>query len=123
MVVGIGYFLYILKDKDVKFKEDYFGTTYNILGSLQEVERNTENVKKIIRLISQAVLSVEKEHKYEDNKVKEHKALKLARESLKQLNLTRNIDEYSMIYIIRISAAMMPKTNKCMCRQNESLNK
>jgi hypothetical protein len=112
LVVGLGYLWYLLKEKECKFNEDYFGITYSILRTLTDTEITPENVKKILRIISKIVLSIEDNYKYEDNKVKEDKALQLAREALKELKFKRNIDDDSIRYMIRLSAALLPATNE-----------
>jgi hypothetical protein len=112
LVVGVGYLLYLLKEKESKFNEDYFGITYSILRSLRDTEITSENVKKILRIISKIVLYIEDNYKNEDNKVKEDKALKFAKEALKELKLRRSIDDDSIRYIIRLSTAFLPPTNK-----------
>ena len=112
LVVGVGYLLYLLKEKETKIKEDYFGITYSLLSSLGETEGTAENVKKILRVISKAVLYIEDNYKNEQNKVKEDKAFQLSKETLKELKLIKTIDDDSIRYIIRLSAALMPTTNK-----------
>lgn len=112
LVVGLGYLLYLLKEKESKFNEDYFGITYSILRTLTDTEITSENVKKILRIISKIVLYVEDNYKNEDNKVKEDKALQSARDALKELNFKRAIDDDSIRYIIRLSAAVQPAANK-----------
>lgn len=112
LVVGVGYLLYLLKEKESKFNEDYFGITYSILRSLRDTEITSENVKKILRIISKIVLYIEDNYKNEDNKVKEDKALQFAKEALKELKFRRTIDDDSIRYIIRLSTAFLPPTNK-----------
>lgn len=112
LVVGVGYLLYLLKEKEPKIKEDYFGITYSLLSSLGETYGTDENVKKILRVISKAVLYIEDSCKTEQNKVKEDKALQLSKETLKELKLIKTIDDDSIRYIIRLSTALMPTTNK-----------
>lgn len=112
LVVGVGYLLYLLREKDPKFKEDYFGITYSILSSIDDKEGTAENVKKILRAVSEIVLYVENNYKNEDNKVKEDKAVQFSKEALKELRLRKTIDDDSIRYIIRLSAALLPPTNK-----------
>lgn len=112
LVVGLGYFMYLLKDKKVKFNEDYFGISYSILNSLGETEGTVENVKKVLRIVSKAVLYVEHNYKSEDNNIKEDKALAFAREALRDLKLSKTIDDDSIRYIIRLSAAFLSPTNE-----------
>lgn len=110
LVVGVGYLLYILKEKEPKFREDYFGITYSILSSLGDIEGTPENVKKVLRIVSKTVLYIEDNYKNQDNKVKEDKALQFAKAELKELNLRRSIDDDSIRYIIRLTAALLPPT-------------
>lgn len=112
LVVSVGYLLYLLKEKEPKFNEDYFGITYSILSSLGDIEGTSENVKKVLRVISKTVLFTEDNYRNEDNKFKEDTALKIAKESLRELKLRRTIDDDSIRYIIRLSAALLPPTNK-----------
>ncbi|MCH5138745.1 hypothetical protein JMF89_16325 [Clostridiaceae bacterium UIB06] len=112
LVVGVGYLLYLLKEKESKFNEDYYGITYSILRTHNNKEITSENVKKILRIISKVVLNVEDNYKNDDNKVKEDKALQFTREALKELKFRRTIDDDSIRYIIRISAALLPPTNQ-----------
>lgn len=112
LVVGVGYLLYLLREKEIKFKEDYFGITYSILRTLTDKEITSENVKKVLRIISKIVLYIEDNYKDEDNKIKEDKALELAREALKELKFKRTIDDDSIRYIIRLAAALLPATNE-----------
>lgn len=116
LVVGVGYLLYLLKEKEPKFNEDYFGITYSILSSLGETNQTQENVKKILRVVSKAVVDVEYSYRNEDNKIKEDKALQLAKEALRELNFKRIIDDNSIRHIISLAAALLPPTN------NESLS-
>ena len=46
LVSGLGYLVYLLKDNDVNFREDYYGLDYIILGSLSAQEATPENIKK-----------------------------------------------------------------------------
>lgn len=108
LVVGVGYLLYLLKEKESKFNEDYFGITYGMLRSLNDTDMTYENVKKILRIISKAVLYIEDNYKNEDNKVKEDKALQFSKEALKELKFRGSIDDDSIRYIIRLYAAFLP---------------
>lgn len=121
LVVGVGYLFYLLKEKECKFNEDYFGITYSILRTLTDTEITSENVKKILRIVSKIVLNVEDNYKDEDNKVKEDKALQLAREALQELKFKRNIDDDSIRYMIRLAAALLPATNKSKLRVVRSI--
>lgn len=112
LVVGVGYLLYLLKEKESKFNEDYFGITCSILRSLGYREGTAENVKKVLRVISKTVLYIEDNYKNDDNKSKEEKAFRFAKEAIKELGFRRTIEDDSIRYIIRLSAALLPPTNK-----------
>lgn len=116
LVVGVGYLLYLLKEKESKFDEDYFGITYSILRTLRDEERTYENVKKILKIISKIVLYVQDNYKNQDNKNKEDIALRLAREALEELEFKRTVDDDSIRYIIRISVAILSNTNRSLER-------
>lgn len=122
LVVGVGYLLYLLKEKENKLNEDYFGITYSILSSLGDVEATPENVKRILRIVSEVVFYIEDNYKNENNKVKEDKAFQFAKEALRELKFRRTIDDDSIRYIIRLSAALMPPTNK-QCVNNSGYEK
>lgn len=109
LVVGIAYFVYLLKDKGLGIKDDYFGIASFILSSLSQDEATPENVKKIIRAVGKAVEFVEVNYKDEDNAMKEDTAMELSKEALNALNLTNPIPEDSIRYIIRLAAALLPK--------------
>ena len=112
LVTGLGYLVYLLKDKDIDIKDDYFGLAYVILGSLVASEATPENVKKIIRIVSEAVHYVETKYKNEENTFKEEEAIKMAKEAIGLLNFQSNIDDESLKYLIRLAAALLPPTNK-----------
>ncbi|KGK87658.1 MULTISPECIES: hypothetical protein [unclassified Clostridium] len=109
LVVGIAYLVYILKDKGIGIKDDYFGIASFILSTLSQDEATPENVKKIIRAVGKAVEYVEVNYKDEDNAMKEDTAMELSKESLAALNLTNPLPEDSIRYIVRLAAALLPK--------------
>jgi len=112
LVTGLGYLVYLLKDKDINIKDDYFGLAYVILGSLADGESTPENVKKIIRSVSDAVQYVEINYKNDENTFKEEEAIKIAKDAISLLNFQSNIDGESLKYLIRLAAALLPPTNK-----------
>lgn len=112
LVTGLGYLVYLLKDKDSDQIEDYFGLTYVILGGLTSNEATPENEKKIIRIISDAVLYVETNYKSSENTLKEEEAIKMAVDAIRLLKFKSNIDNESLKYLIRLAAALLPPTNK-----------
>lgn len=114
LVLGLGYVLYLLKDKGVSIKEDYFGIASTVLSSIQGNKATPENIKKILRIISTAVNYVEENHTDEENYVKEDKALSMVKEALSELNFTSKIDDDSLRNIIRLCCAFLPPTEKIL---------
>jgi hypothetical protein len=112
LVTGLGYLVYLLKDKDINIKDDYFGLAYVILGSLADGESTPENVKKIIRVVSEAVQYVEANYKNGENTYKEEEASKMAKDAISLLNFQSDVDDESLKYLIRLAAALLPPTNK-----------
>lgn len=112
LIAGLSYLVYVVKDKGISVKEDYFGITYMILKSLNDIEATPEKVKKVIRAISEEVQFIELNYKNEDNTLKEEKALILAKEALEALEFGNNIDDESIRYIIRLCAAALPPTHE-----------
>ncbi|MGK0465793.1 hypothetical protein [Clostridium sp.] len=111
LVIGLGYLVYLLKDNEVNIVDDYFGLHYVILGSLSEGESKTENVKKIVRIISQTVKYVENNYNDKDNKFKEEKAIQMAKNATDLLCFQGNIDDESIKYLVRLAVALLPPTN------------
>lgn len=108
LVLGVGYLIYLLKDRGTIIKEDYYGITGSILSMLEDKEAAQVNVKNILREVSKAVSFVELNFKNEDNEIKQEKALEIARNSILELNLSTEIPDESIIYIIRLSTALLP---------------
>ena len=112
LVIGLGYLAFLLKDKNINIKDDYFGLTYVILGSLNADESTPENAKKIIRIVSKAVQYVETNYKNRANIFKEEEAIKMVKDAISLLKFQSNIDCESLKYLIRLSSALLPPTNK-----------
>jgi len=112
LVLGLGYLVYLLRDRDINAREDYFGFDYVILGELSASEATSENAKRIIRIISSVVDNVESNYKNSENTFKEEKAIFLAKEAISLLNFESNIDSESLKYLIRLAVALLPATNK-----------
>jgi len=112
LVTGLGYLAYLLKDKDINIKEDYFGFAYVILGSLKTSESKPENAKKILRIVSEAVQYVETNYKNSENTLKEEEAIKISKDAASTLDFKNNIDDESLKHLIRLAAALLPPTNK-----------
>ena len=112
LVTGLGYLVYLLKDTDVDHIEDYFGLSYVILGCLTANEATPENIKIIIRIISDAVQYVETNYKDSENPLKEEEAIKMAVDAISLLKLKSNVDNESLKYLVRIASALLPPTNR-----------
>ena len=112
LVTGLGYLVYLLKDKGINIKDDYFGFAYVILGSLLTSDATPENAKLIIRIVSAAVKYVEANYKNNDNEFKEKEAIKMAKNDISLLSFQENIDDESIKYLTRLAAAALPPTNK-----------
>lgn len=120
LVIGLGYLIYLLKDKGIDLKEDYFGLAYVLLGSLSTIESTPLNVKKIIRAISEAVQYVEINYKDSENIFKEEEALKICKEAISLLNFKSEVDDESLKYLIRLAATLLPPTNKLQDKADEN---
>lgn len=112
LVTGLGYLVYLLKDKGINIKEDYFGFAYIILGSLLASEATPQNIKLIIRIVSAAVKHVETNYKNSENTFKEEEAIRMAKNDIALLGFQNRIDDESIKYLTRLAAASLPPTNK-----------
>ena len=112
LVTGLGYLAYLLKDKDINIKDDYFGFASVILGGLTASESTPENAKIVLRIVSNAVLYVETNYKNSENAFKEEEAIKMTKKDTNLLDIKSNIDNESLKYLIRLAAALLPPTNK-----------
>ena len=112
LVSGLGYLVYLLKDNDINFREDYYGLDYIILGSLSAEEATPENVKKIIRIVSDGVQYVEINYKNSANTFKEQEAIVKSKDTISLIGFKSNIDNDSLKYLTRLAAALLPPTNK-----------
>lgn len=110
IVLGISYFVYLLREKDAKIKEDYYGITANIL-KLETDETTEETIKNILRSIGEAVIFVEENFKTDYNDVKEEKALLISKELIENLNLRSTISDKAIKHIIKLICATLPATN------------
>lgn len=111
LVLGVGYLIYLLKDRGTIIKEDYFGIAGSILNILEDNEATPENVKSILRTVSKSVNFIESNFKDEDNQIKEKKALEMVKATISTLNLQTKVPDESIIYIIRLCAAILPPTH------------
>ncbi|OPJ60847.1 hypothetical protein [Clostridium oryzae] len=105
-ILAIAYFIFFLKEKGIIRSNDYYGITYTILYQLENNEASTENVKRILRAVANAVDFVEKNYKTDNNKIKEEKALAYSRELIRDLKLTSEIGDRSLRFIIRLACAL-----------------
>lgn len=108
LILGLGYLIYLVKDRGTELFEDYFGLTYAILNTLQSDESTKENIKIILRMVSQVVSYIEVEFLSMNNVDKEEVALKVCREAIQQYGFESPIDDNSIRYLIRVSSAMNP---------------
>lgn len=109
LVLAIAYFIYFLKEKGVIRDDDYYGITYTILAQLENHEATRENVKKILRAVTTAVQFVEKTYGSEDSKIKEEKAVAMAKEAIRGLNIQSDVGERALRYVIRLACALDDK--------------
>ncbi|ABK61758.1 MULTISPECIES: hypothetical protein [Clostridium] len=112
LIVGIAYFMYLIREKEEQIKDDYYGITYNLLTFLDDDESTVENVKKVLRTVRECVNFVEENFKNESNIEKEEKAISISKEAIENLNFNREIDDESLICIIRLATAFMKPTNE-----------
>ncbi|MDP4144777.1 MAG: hypothetical protein Q8936_09930 [Bacillota bacterium] len=111
LVLGLSYLIYIVKEKGVRIEEDYYGVGYTILDDLAASEATTENIKNILRAVGTVVQLVECNYKDETNGFKEKLALELSKDSIKKLGFRYNINDESIIQLIRLATAFFPSIN------------
>jgi hypothetical protein len=111
LVVVLGFLIYYLKDKQIIRDEDYYGITFSILSILDIKDSSRKKVKSILREVSDAVQFVECNFKGEKNEVKEERAIEIAREGIDSLKLNSKISDESVLYMIRLSCAILPPTH------------
>lgn len=107
LVVGFVYFFYIIKEKGENIDKNYFGITYSILDTLLGKELTYENVKGILRIVSESVYYVEINMKELEDQKKENIALSMIIESVKKIDLRYPLSETSIRYLIRLSCGFM----------------
>ena len=112
LVTGLGYLVYLLKDKAINITDDYFGFAYVILGSLLASEATPQNTKIIIRIVSAAVRYVETNYRNRENTFKENEAIRVAKNDISLLGFQNKIEDESIKYLTRLAAASLPPTNK-----------
>lgn len=113
LVFALFYLVYLLRDKgDIQVEEDYFGITHTILTSLEKEEATPENIKTIIRIITNVVSYVEENYTDVDNNIKENKALILVREDLEALKLKNTISIENTRYLIRLCCGFMSSKSR-----------
>lgn len=108
LVAGVGYLVYLLRDRGATIDEDYFGIANSILSMLISKEKTPENIKKILRSIATATDYIESNVENQSNQEKEDKALILAKESIALLNFESVVSDDSIRYLIRIIATLLP---------------
>ena len=105
--IGFVYFLYHIKERNENIDENYFGITYSILDTLLGKELTYENVKNILRIVSETVNYVEINMKELDDQKKEEVALSMIIESVKKLDLRYPLSHNSIRYLIRLACGFM----------------
>jgi len=113
LVVGFVYFFYLIKEKGENIDENYFGITYSILDTLLGKELTYENVKCILRIVSDCVYKVEINMKELEDQKKENIALSMIIEAIKKLDLRYPLSDKNIRYLIRLSCGFQhPDPNK-----------
>ncbi|WMJ82175.1 hypothetical protein RBU49_07960 [Clostridium sp. MB40-C1] len=112
LVIGLAYFVYLIRDKGLNISEDYFGIARTLLDFLGSSDNIAANGKNVLRAISESVNYVEVNYRDEDNRIKEEKAVILAKEAIDALNFENNVPEENLRQLIRLCAVFMPPTNK-----------
>ncbi|EKS4342961.1 hypothetical protein QB607_000906 [Clostridium botulinum] len=112
LIIAIGYFLYLIKNRSDDYLENYYGLSDIIINTDYEEEKSRENIKIILRAIASSVYYVEKNFKKESNNIKENKALEKVEELLKEYKFKGKINEYTLRYLIRINCALMNELYK-----------
>jgi hypothetical protein len=107
LVAGFVYFFYLIKEKGENIDENYFGITYSILDTLLGKELTYENVKSILRIVSECVYYVEVNMKKLEDQKKEDIALSMIIESVKKIDLRHPLSNNSIRYLIRLSCGFM----------------
>ncbi len=112
LIIAIGYFLYLIRNKSEDYLENYYGLSDIIINTDYEDEKSRENIKIILRAIGSSVYEVEKNFNNESNEIKEDKALKKTQQLLKEYKFKGKINEYTLRYLIRINCALMGELYK-----------
>lgn len=103
LVVGVLYLVYLLKEKGTVIKEDYYGVAQSILSVLSSSEATSDNIKKILRVISDVVSYIEINFKGATNDEKEEKALVMAHDAIEALGFKDKLDDDSIRQLIRLA--------------------
>ena len=111
MVLGITYFIYFLREKGIIRDDDYYGITYTILAQLENHEATRDNVKRILRQVASVVNFVEATFAEDEDKIREEKALAMAREAIRGLDIQSELGDNSLRYLIRLACALEIKQN------------
>ncbi|WP_139904130.1 hypothetical protein [Clostridium thermarum] len=110
MVLGIAYFIYFLREKGVIRDDDYYGITYTILAQLENHEATKENVKKILRQVAAVVKFVEETYGGDSDKLKEDRAIAMAREAIREVDIGSDLGDNALRYLVRLACALEMKT-------------
>ena len=114
LVIGVFYLVYILKEKNSDLNEDYYGIARTILSSLSLSDISSDDVKKILRVVSDVVNFIEVKYKDSSNKEKENKALVMILDALEPLGFSNKIDEISIRELIRLACGFLNYTKKSL---------
>ena len=112
LIIAIGYFLYLIRNKSEDYLENYYGLSDIIINTDYEDEKSRENIKIILRAIGSSVYEVEKNFNNESKEIKEDKALKKTQQLLKEYKFQGKMNEDTLRYLIRINCALMGELYK-----------
>lgn len=103
LIIGVFYLVYILKEKNTEISEDYYGIARSILSSLSLSDITSDNIKKILRVVSDVVNYIEVNYKDASDKEKEDRAVVMSLDAIEALGFTNKIEEISIRELIRLS--------------------
>lgn len=112
LVIGVFYLVYILKEKNTDLNEDYYGIARTILAPLYLSDISSDDVKKILRVVSDVVNYVEINFNDSSNKEKENKAVIMIIDSLEPFGFSKKIDEISIRELIRLACGFLNNAKK-----------
>lgn len=113
LVIGVFYLVYILKEKNTDVCEDYYGIATTILSSLSFTDITSDNIKKILRVVSDVVNYVEVNYKDAKDKEKEDRAVIMSLDAIEALGFSNKIDEISIRELIRLACGFSRCHSSC----------